>query len=192
MDNIQALISENSLQFYLLLFGYCALKSGALPFLAGAAAGYGLLDGALAATSAFAGGYLGDEARFMLTRRYGLGGLGRFPRFSDWILRTVPIAEKYAGVYIFAYRYPKGMRTIGALPIGLTSMEWTTFTLLNAASAGLWAALLVGGGYLLGEHLLDYIEDGWGVASFSLLVVFVVLYVIAYRWITRRIEAYLE
>ncbi len=189
MESLAALISENRWQVYALLFAYCALKSGALPFLAGAAAGYGLLDGALVALFAFAGGYLGDEARFALARRFGLAGLCRVPKLRDWVLRTIPVAERYGSLYIFAYRYPKGMRTIGALPIGLTSMPWARFTSLNAASAALWASLLVGGGYLLGERLVAAVEGGWGMASFALLIVFLGLGWLAYRQVTARMIA---
>ncbi|SEO03991.1 hypothetical protein SAMN05216227_104131 [Pseudorhodobacter antarcticus] len=64
-----ALINEYGTLIYLLLFGYCALKSGSLPLFGGYAAQAGALDVGLVAVVVFAGGYLGDEARFAVARR---------------------------------------------------------------------------------------------------------------------------
>lgn len=50
---------------YAVLFGYCALKSGALPLFAGLVASTGALDVALVAIATFSGGHLGDELRFL-------------------------------------------------------------------------------------------------------------------------------
>lgn len=58
------------------------------------------------------------------------------------------------------YRYPKGMRTIGALPVGLGSMCWPVFTVLNAASVVLWAGLLVCAGYVLGTQIEEAVASG--------------------------------
>ena len=44
-------ISVNTLAVYAILFGYCALKSGALPLLAGVIAQQGALDPILVAVS---------------------------------------------------------------------------------------------------------------------------------------------
>ena len=61
-------ISVNTLAVYAILFAYCALKSGALPLLAGVIAQQGARDPVLVAASAFLGGFLGDEARFAVAR----------------------------------------------------------------------------------------------------------------------------
>lgn len=63
MEAIISLISQYGTLVYLLLFGYCALKSGSLPLFGGYAAQAGALDVALVAVATFAGGYLGDELR---------------------------------------------------------------------------------------------------------------------------------
>ncbi len=87
---------------------------------------------------------------------------------------------RYGGAYIFLYRYPKGMRTIGALPIGLGQMDWPKFTVLNGASAALWTGTLVGVGYLFGAQVERAVEAGWGAASVALLVAFAVVVTIAW------------
>lgn len=57
LEAIVSLISQYGTLVYLLLFGYCALKSGSLPLFGGYAAQAGALDVALVAVATFAGGY---------------------------------------------------------------------------------------------------------------------------------------
>ena len=83
--------------------------------------------------------------------------------------------ERYGATYIFLYRYPKGLRTIGALPVGLTDISWRRFTILNAASAITWGVLLVGVGYVFGEVIEDAVTQGWGAFSVALLLISVTL-----------------
>ena len=177
-------ISVNTFAVYAMLFGYCALKSGALPLLAGVIAQQGALDPVWVAASAFLGGYLGDEARFAIARAYGDRLFASRPRVRGWIDRAATVMDRYGAAYIFLYRYPKGLRTVGALPVGLSGAEWRVFTVLNAASALLWAGLLVGFGYLLGDQIAAAAETWWGAASVALLLVFL----LASWWAFRRIE----
>ena len=167
-------ISVNTLAVYAILFAYCALKSGALPLLAGVIAQQGALDPVLVAVSAFLGGYLGDEARFAVARAYGDRLFASRPRVRRWIDQAAVVLDRYGPAYIFLYRYPKGLRTIGAFPVGLSGIAWRVFTVLNAASAFLWAGLLVGFGYLLGDQIAAAAESWWGTASVALLVVFLI------------------
>lgn len=172
MDQMLSLIQEYGIWVYILLFAYCALKSGALPLFAGFAAQAGALDVAVVAMASFAGGYLGDEARFFVARKYGAQiGEGR-PRIAQFIKNGRQLLDRYGAYYIFIYRYPKGMRTIGALPVGLTDMPWGKFTLLNASSAALWTFVLVGAGYVFGDAIENAILSGWSAISVLLLVLF--------------------
>ncbi|MFD0916340.1 DedA family protein [Pseudahrensia aquimaris] len=175
MEQITALIGQYGTAIYILLFAYCALKSGSLPLFGGYAAYLGALDVSLVATAVLAGGYLGDEARFAVARRYGVGFLANKPRLSDLMGRARLLLERYGRAYIFLYRYPKGMRTIGALPVGLTSMLWPVFTVLNFSSAALWTLLLVGAGYGFGEVIGQGVAAGWAMVSVILLFAFLAL-----------------
>ena len=189
LETILQLVRDYGALSYALLFAYCALKSGALPLLAGYAAQAGALEVGAVAASAFAGGYLGDEARFHAMRRYGAGWMEARPRFARALTMARALLHRYGVAYIFLYRYPKGMRTIGALPVGLTDMTWTRFTSLNAASAGLWTVLLVGAGYVFGATIEQAVQDRWGVWSVALLAVFLVLIVVASRRASRLLSA---
>lgn len=164
----------------MLLFAYCALKSGALPLFAGYAAQAGALDISIVALSVFTGGYLADEARFFAARKYGVSAVTSRPRLAKIWRTAEKLFDKYGSAYIFLYRYPKGLRTIGSLPVGLTDMPWTKFTLLNACSAFLWMSLLVGAGYVLGETIKNAVSENWGVFSVGLLIISLALIYLAW------------
>lgn len=185
MDALFDLLATYGPWLYALLFVYCAVKSGALPLFAGFAAQQGALDPFLAGLVSFSGGYLGDELRFWWARRYGISFLSRWPRLAALSEKASVLLEQYGGWYIFLYRYPKGLRTIGALPVGLGSMPWGRFTTLNAASAFVWASLLIGGGYLLGEAIANAVITNWGAMSVALLAVFALLACFLY-WRMRK------
>ncbi len=172
MEQIMAWLQVNQLLVYAVLFAYCAGKSGLLPFFAGLAASSGVLDLASVAMATVFGGYLGDELRFFIARRYGHKLNIRRPRWQRALAITRALMDKYGAGYILLYRYPKGLRTIGALPVGLTAISWARFTLLNAASAMLWATLLVGAGFLFGASLGEDVARGWSIISVGLLVLF--------------------
>lgn len=185
-------ISVNTFAVYAILFGYCALKSGALPLLAGVIAQQGALDPVWVAVSAFLGGYLGDETRFAVARVYGDRLFASRPRMRRWVDQAAAVLDRYGAVYVFLYRYPKGMRTIGAFPVGLSGMEWSLFTILNAASAFLWVVLLVGFGYILGDQIAAAAESWWGAASVALLVAFLIASWFLFRRIEKAIVAPIE
>ena len=185
METVFQLLRDYGTAVYVILFLYCALKSGALPLFGGYAAQQGVLDPFWVASAAFAGGYLGDELRFFLARKYGEALIMNRPRLSSWLDKAKLMLEHYGTTYIFLYRYPKGMRTIGAFPVGLTSMGWSTFTTLNAASALVWVVILVGSGYVFGSAIDKLVSNNWGVASIVMLGLFVLLTFFAWRRLTQ-------
>jgi membrane protein DedA with SNARE-associated domain len=188
MDAILSWVEVNANLVYLILFGYCLLKSGALPLFAGVLVSSDALLALPVIGATFLGGYLGDEVRFFVARRYGDALQRRWPKTKTWIARGNRLLGKYGVAYIFLYRYPKGMRTIGALPIGTGVMRWPVFTMLNAASAALWCAVLVGAGIVFGNSITEMIENGYGFVSVGLLVVFVALGWLALRRIDKLEE----
>lgn len=185
METILDLLEQYGPWVYGLLFLYCGLKSGALPLFAGYAAYAGALDPWIVAAVTFAGGYLGDEIRFAVARRHGAGFMARKPVLQRAMNRARLLMAHYGVWYIFLYRYPKGMRTIGALPVGLGTMPWGVFSSLNAASAALWTGLLVGGGYAFGDIIATAAQNNWGFVSVLLLVGFIALGFLAWWRINR-------
>ena len=188
METVLEIIHDYGFFTYIILFLYCALKSGSLPLFAGVAAHLDALNISVVAVVVFLGGYLGDELRFYLGKKYGVENLSKRPGYQKALVTAKLLLQHYGKAYIFLYRYPKGMRTIGALPVTLTDMKWKTFTVLNALSAITWTFALVGLGYLLGAVLDEFIGDNWGLFSVGLLSLFILMSYIAWRKV-RLIEA---
>lgn len=180
MDDFLDFVGSYGMWVYALLFAYCALKSGALPIFAGYAAQADVLGLTPVVVATFAGGYLGDEVRFAIARRYGTDWAARWPRVQNAMVAATKLVEKYGWLYVFLYRYPKGMRTIGALPMGLGPMRWSRFTLLNGASAALWSFVLIGAGFAFGAQIEAAVAAGWGPASVLLLAAMIAA--IAFAW----------
>jgi membrane-associated protein len=185
METILNIVRDYGMLSYAILFLYCALKSGSLPLFAGIAAHFGALNVLLVALVVFAGGYLGDELRFYLGRKYGVAKLSSNPRYQQAVANAKLLLDRYGKTYIFLYRYPKGMRTIGSLPVALTDMRWPVFTMLNFTSAITWTFALVGTGYLFGTALEHTLGDNWGVFSITLLIVFSLLTYLAWRHVSK-------
>ena len=93
MDTILSLINDYGVLVYALLFGYCALKSGAL-LKSRVAAQAGALDLSLVAVATFLGGYIGDEVRFAVSRRYGTGFLVSKPRFAALMKKASALLQR--------------------------------------------------------------------------------------------------
>jgi membrane-associated protein len=182
MEQFLEFVAEHGAYAYALLFGYSALKSGSLPLFAGIAAQAGALDVAAVAAASFAGGTLGDEARYWTARRYGASLMARPGRIPALVARAADLIARHGRWYMFLYRYPKGLRTVGAFPVGLTGMRWPEFAALNVASAALWSCVLVGAGYLFGEAIAGAVEAGFGTASAAMLAVVLAAFgLLAYR-----------
>lgn len=185
MDAINQWVQINATLVYVLLFGYCALKSGALPLFAGVLVHTGSLSLWPVVVASFLGAYLGDELRFAVARRYGHQFLGRWARTRRWLATGERLMDRYGSAYIFLYRYPKGMRTIGALPVGLSAMPWARFTILNGMSAALWTGILVTVGYAFGASITQAVESNWGWVTVVLLILFMGVAGLAIRSLTR-------
>lgn len=187
MEALLNLIGDYGLWIYMILFAYCALKSGSLPLFAGYAAQAEALQLAPVAAVTFAGGYLGDEFRFWIARRYGAVSSNKWPQLRSALHSAQAMVDRYGWQYIFLYRYPKGMRTIGALPIGLGSMPWSSFSFLNAASASLWTFVLVGAGFAFGAQIERAVQTEWGFVS-TLLLALMVLGICVGWWRINRLK----
>ena len=189
MEQILSLITQYGAAIYVLLFVYCAMKSGSLPLFAGYAAQTGALDLSIVTMVVFAGGVMGDEIRFFVARKYGEQLFAKRPRFAHMLKTAKFLFARYGITYLFLYRYPKGMRTIGAFPVGLTAMPWPQFSGMNFASAGLWTMIMVGSGYLFGKAIGDAVSEGWGILAVVLLIVFLAAFALLWRQASRMVLA---
>jgi membrane protein DedA with SNARE-associated domain len=114
--------------------------------LAGVLAHYGLFGIGEALTVGTAGGFVGDSISYFL----GYRGKERL-KSSHFYTHARPRLERLCarfGIFsIFLVKYVYGLRTASAVFWGFAHMKFRRFGPLTLASCGLWAAILVTGGY---------------------------------------------
>ncbi|MFK7601013.1 DedA family protein [Deinococcus sp. SM5_A1] len=108
-----------------------------------------------------------------------LGLRGKDIRKADaWFDRHGPKAVLFG-------RMVPGIRSLLSLPAGMSGMALPTFVLYSAIGSALWAALLTGAGYLLGDH---YEKVGEYMAPASKIILAGLL-IAAAVWFARRRQA---
>ena len=94
---------------------------------------------------------------------------------DDWF-------DKHGTKAVLFGRMVPGIRSLLSLPAGMSEMPLPKFLTYSAIGSGIWAALLIGAGYLLGEHY-DQVEQYISPIS---RVILVLLVVGAGVWFVRR------
>ena len=146
-------------------YGYVALFAGALLegetflILAGFAAHQGYLQLHWVFAIAMLGGFLGDQSYFFLGRWRAAWVMSRFKRFAPVFERVNAMMERHHEVLIVAMRFLYGMRSIGPMAFGMSSMPAWRFVLFNALGATIWALAIGYAGYLFGQVLELWLHD---------------------------------
>ena len=146
---------------YFVVFFGVLLENAGVPvpgetiLLAGAAlARFGHLSLPLVVLVAIAGAILGDNAGFFIGRRGGRVLLERRGRMFG--LTPARIAQfdgffaRHGAKTVFIARFVTGLRVVGAILAGASTLPWGRFLIFNAAGATAWAATFGSIGYLLG------------------------------------------
>ena len=176
-------------------YGYLAVAVGtflegeSVLLIAGAAASRGhLAMPAVIAIATFAS-FLGDQLYFLVGRRYGAALLARYPSLQPPAARARGLLDRHHLPLILSIRFLYGLRIAGPMAIGMSSVSWPRFVLLNGLGALLWALLIAGVGYGTGHalvHLLKVVDadELWGLSL--LLVLRIVWWLIGRRRASRN------
>lgn len=146
-------------------WGYPAVFAGSLIegetilALAGVAAHRGYLALPWVIAAAAAGGFLGDQAYFLVGRLAGDRVLARWPQLQPGAERVRQLLDRHDAPLILGVRFLYGLRTVGPIAIGMSRVRWLRFALLNLVGAMAWAGLVAGVGYALGEALTRLMGD---------------------------------
>ncbi len=146
----------------LILGGYAAHKGYlALPAVIGAA---------------FAGALLGDLLCFFLGRYWGDQLLARAPHLHARADNFRALLHRHHVMLILGLRFLYGLRTAGALAIGMSGIPPVRFLLLVLVSAAAWSIGVGFAGYLLGSMVTRVLADirlygPWAAAAMVLLAV---------------------
>lgn len=160
-------------------YGYLAVAVGtflegeSVLLIAGAAASRGHLAMPAVIAVATLASFLGDQLYFLVGRRYGAALLARYPSLQPRAARVTGLLDRHHLPLILSIRFLYGLRIAGPMAIGMSSVSWPRFLLLNALAAVLWAVLIAGVGYGTGQALVYMLQtvdadELWGL---SLLLV---------------------
>jgi membrane protein DedA with SNARE-associated domain len=170
-------------------FGYPAIIVGTflegetILALAGFAAHQGYLNLPLVIVSAFLGTFAGDQLYFYLGRRYGDAVMRRFPRWQPRVAVIKSLIARYRIPFIIGFRFTYGLRTVSPFAIGMSRVPVLLYVVINAITALVWATLVGGGGYLLGNVMRSVIGH---VKHVELGMMGALLLVGTVAWIIRR------
>jgi membrane protein DedA with SNARE-associated domain len=154
---------------------------------AGVVAATGALNLPLLIAAAAAGAFLGDNAAYLIGRRFGTRATERFFRGGkarktlDWADRQ--LAER-GGELIAVSRFIPGGRTAITLSAGTVNFPWPRFALFDAAAALIWALYASLLGYFGGRV---FENQAWKGLLVALGIAFLVAGTIeAVRWLLKR------
>lgn len=174
----------------LIKYGYAAVLLGTflegetILIMAGFAAHRGYLNLYGVIGMATVGSFLGDQLYFYLGTRYGWRILNRFPDLKPRALRVQALLERYHLPLILGIRFLYGLRIVGPLAIGMSSVSRIRFFGLNLLGAIIWAALIGSSGYLFGYALELILADLklYEEALLALMLIAGIVVWIGYRW----------
>ena len=117
---------------------------------------HGLQIGIVVAAAA-AGAIAGDNAGFLIGRRFGPALLLRHGHLLRLNTRRLKLGlylfNRHGGKVVFFGRFIAVLRTLAAPLAGLTGMGWERFLFFNAAGGLVWAAVYGFAAYAFGEHV---------------------------------------
>ncbi|MFB9991772.1 DedA family protein [Deinococcus oregonensis] len=157
---------------------------------AGFAASRGSLNVVIVLVVATLGSVIGTLPLYYIGRAFGEEKLVAWAdKHGKWLtLRGKDIRQaddwfdRHGTKAVLFGRMIPGIRSLLSLPAGMSEMPLPKFLTYSAIGSGIWAALLIGAGYLLGEHY-DRVEQYISPISRVILVLLVVGVVV---WFVRR------
>lgn len=188
LTQVFELIRQHGDAAYAFIFAYAASHSMLIVLLAGYAANMGALDWGTLVLVCWAGSCFGDVVRFWIGRRFGTRWLNRFPRLERAVQTAARLVDHHYLWIPMIHRYPNGIRSVAGFAFGMSRLPRSTFHLLNVASAGIWAVMMVSIGYAFGHISEKTLSDAASGFSLAIMLIFLGLF-----WIlSKRLERSLE
>lgn len=148
----------------------------------------GQLDIIGVVVAAVIGAIAGDNAGFLIGRRFGYPLLVRYGHLFRMTTPRIKLGRflflRHGGKLVFFARFVAALRALGAILAGVNCMPWGRFLTFNAAGAVVWAGAYGTLAYLFGERM-ERFTNSLGIA----MVAVGISAALAVIWVTRRHEA---
>ncbi|EPE0991035.1 DedA family protein [Cronobacter sakazakii] len=173
-------------------YGYVTLLVGSLvegetvTLLGGVAAHEGLLRFPLVVLVVALGGMIGDQALYLVGRRFGTRALARFSGKQKQIARAQALIQRHPAWFVIGTRFMYGFRIIGPLLIGASRVPPKLFVPLNILGALVWATLFTTLGYVGGQVIAPWLHRLDHHLKQLVWVVLAVGIVLLLRWLWRK------
>jgi membrane protein DedA with SNARE-associated domain len=136
--------------------------------------------------AAFLGAFAGDTGFFTLGRSFAdhayVRRLRRRPGFS----RAYRLLNTHPNIFVLTNRYIYGMRLVGGIAAGLSTVSVQRFVVLNAISSAVWAALFSGIGYVFGLGAEQLVGQAFARHERLLIALAVGIVVAVVAWLVSR------
>ncbi|AZO75116.1 MULTISPECIES: DedA family protein [unclassified Mesorhizobium] len=100
--------------------------------------------------AAFLGAFAGDTFFFTLGRSFADHAYVVRLRKRPGFRRAYRLLNTHPNIFVLTNRYVYGMRLVGGIAAGLSTVSVPRFVILNAISSAIWAALFSTVGYVFG------------------------------------------
>lgn len=174
-------------------YGYLAVLIGTLLegetilILGAVAAKLGYLKIGLVILAALVGSFAGDQAYFLIGRRYGHRLVARWPSWRMRVARATALLERYDTWFILGFRFIYGLRSISPFVVGMSAVPSRKFVFLNFLAALLWATAIGAASFALGAVIESVIHRFQVVEHYALLAIAGVGFLVwAAHWIRVR------
>ena len=144
---------------YLVVFLGAFLEGETVLVLAGYAAHRGYLSLPAVIGVAFVGAVLGDQLYFFLGRHWGTPLVARLPHWRARADSVRNLLKRHDASFILSLRFLYGLRTVGAVVIGMSGIPPTRFVVFNVFGAMIWSMAVGVSGYLVGSMAALLIRD---------------------------------
>lgn len=141
-------------------YGYLAvlvatfLEGEAVLIAAGAMCGAGYLDWRWTILAAAIGGAGGDQIYFYAAHERAARLIAESEKLSRWLPRVRKFVERHGTWAVLLSRFAAGLRITIPIVCASAGMPAVKYSLLNLASAFLWASFWVALSYQFGAHIL--------------------------------------
>jgi membrane protein DedA with SNARE-associated domain len=99
-----------------------------------------------------------DQLLFFVGLHYGPSLFNRYPRLKPKTEKAFRLLHRFDVWFILSFRFIYGIRIISPAVIGAGGVSPARYIPLNIVSAFVWTVVSCGGGYLLGDVMLQAIH----------------------------------